>query len=382
MAHIVNKRHTQNGRRYDVKWRVQGKPRERTFRRRIDAEAWKRKIEGDEMGGVALDPRSGDVTLDTYARRWIDNRIVKGRPLTPATRQGYRSLLRRNVALHLGHWPLRKIGPEQVRDWYAEATRSASADQAAKSYRLLRAIFNTAVDDERIGRNPCRLKGAGAESAAERPMVDAGTVLDLAEAVTPRLRALVLLAGFAGLRSGEMLALTRADVDLVHRVVKVRAGAQEIVGMGRVVGDPKSAAGRRTVALPTVVVDALDDHLSTWVADEPDGLLFVAARGGPLRRAELSDRWRSAVATVDAPAGLHVHDLRHHAATVMARMPGVTTKELMARIGHASPRAALIYQHATDERDRALADHMDNEIAGARRRPTAAVTTLRRSQSS
>ena len=50
---------------------------------------------------------------------------------------------------------------------------------------------------------------------------------------------------------------------------------------------------------------------------------------------------------------------------MMARMPGVTTKELMARIGHASPRAALIYQHATTERDRLIADYLDAHIAAA-----------------
>ena len=51
----------------------------------------------------------------------------------------------------------------------------------------------------------------------------------------------------------------------------------------------------------------------------------------------------------------------------MARIPGVTTKELMARIGHASPRAALIYQHATEERDRAVADDLEAQIASVKR---------------
>jgi integrase len=68
-----------------------------------------------------------------------------------------------------------------------------------------------------------------------------------------------------------------------------------------------------------------------------------------------------------APVGLRLHDLRHHAATLTARMPGVTTKELMARIGHASPRAALRYQHATAERDRAIAAFLDDQIKAEHR---------------
>lgn len=53
--------------------------------------------------------------------------------------------------------------------------------------------------------------------------------------------------------------------------------------------------------------------------------------------------------------GLRVHDLRHTAGTLAART-GATTKELMVRLGHASPNAAMIYQHAAADRDRRIAD--------------------------
>jgi integrase len=163
-----------------------------------------------------------------------------------------------------------------------------------------------------------------------------------------------------------MLALTRADVDLLHHQVRVRASASEITGSGRLVGPTKTDAGLRTVSLPRVASEALEDHLGRFGQPGADGAVFTGPRGGPLRRADLSAEWRAAAAGVDgAPEGLHVHDLRHAGATMMARMPGVTTKELMARIGHASPRAALIYQHATEERDRAVADYLDEQVSEA-----------------
>ena len=56
--------------------------------------------------------------------------------------------------------------------------------------------------------------------------------------------------------------------------------------------------------------------------------------------------------------GVHLHDLRH-AGNHLAAMSGATTRELMGRMGHSSMRAALIYQHATKERDRVIADSMD-----------------------
>jgi hypothetical protein len=76
--------------------------------------------------------------------------------------------------------------------------------------------------------------------------------------------------------------------------------------------------------------------------------------------------WREACRKVGVDA--HLHDLRHHAATLIARKPGVTTRELMVHLGHSSPRAALIYQHATEERDREIAEWQDNVIAEAKRR--------------
>jgi hypothetical protein len=95
--------------------------------------------------------------------------------------------------------------------------------------------------------------------------------------------------------------------------------------------------------------------------------VFVSATGRPVRRAAVSDAWRAAVAATGAPEGLRPHDLRHHAATLTARTPGVTTKELMSRIGHSSPRAALRYQHAVSERDHAIASYLDAVVESTER---------------
>ena len=56
--------------------------------------------------------------------------------------------------------------------------------------------------------------------------------------------------------------------------------------------------------------------------------------------------------------GLRFHDLRHTAAT-LAAATGATTRELMARIGHSSPAAALRYQHVMKDRDKAVAAVLD-----------------------
>jgi integrase len=198
--------------RYRVRYRVDGRAVE-LWRPTLEAaRAEKVPIEVDAQEGVAIDPRAGARTFDDYFASWLSARLVKGRPLTPATRVGYERLYRRNVGPRLGGRQLRTIRPETVRTWHADITAAAGPDQAAKSYRLLRAVLATAEADELIRHNPCRVRGGGQENTAERPMVATSLVLELADAIEPPYRAMVLLAGFAGLRTGESLGLRRADV--------------------------------------------------------------------------------------------------------------------------------------------------------------------------
>lgn len=375
MAQITKRTGRDGQRRYDVRTRIDGRVVTKTCRTLEDARAYAFTVEADKLRSSAVDPRLGRVLFRTYAEEWLEARVVKGRPLAPMTRRGYEGLLRRVIYPTFGKTPLNAITVDRVNSWHGRATAARGPDTAAKAYRVLRAILATATAEDRIGRNPCRIKGAGIERAPERRMPSTAEVLELAEVIEPRCRALVLLAGFGSLRTGEMLGLRRADVDLLHRQVHVRQQAQEIPKRGRIIVPPKSDAGRRSVTVPTLVAEALEEHLATYSEPGADGLVFTGPKGGPLYRARLSDYWTAACRAVGVE-GLHVHDLRHHAATLTARMPGITTKELMARIGHSSPRAALIYQHATEERDRMAADFLDEQIARTEQEQRARVVAI------
>lgn len=378
----IQKRTTQDGLSWRVAWWVAtpGGGRKKHYSKAFPTEGqarnYRNKVERDELSGLTTDYRGGSQLFGDYAEAWLKARLVRGRPLAPTTLREYRGLLRRNILPTFESLPLRAISTARVRSWLAETVEEASPDQAAKSYRVFRAIMATATADELISRNPCQIRGAGSWDAPERPMISTGVVLRLADALrtvdcskdktgSSRLRALVLLAGFTGLRPGELLALRRDDIDPLHRTVTVDENAPEVSGV-RVLGPPKSEAGRRSVGVPTAIMKDVLDHLAQFVGPEPDAWVFTGPRGGPMRQNYISAHWRKALAEVpEAPTGLRVYDLRHHAATLTARVPGVTTKELMARIGHSSPRAALIYQHATAERDRRIADAIDSEIAAA-----------------
>jgi integrase len=343
---------------------VNGRQRKKSFLTLKDAKKYQTKVQADTYSGLIIDPSGGERLFEPFANEWLETRLVKGVPLSPSTKSGYVKLLRRNIYPTFDKTRLRQITPEKVRRWHDTIVATKGADQAAKSYRLLRAILNTALADELIARNPCLIKGAGLEADRDRPMPPGETVLQLADAITQRLRALVLLAGFIGLRSGELLGLQRHDVDLLHRTVRVERQAQEIAGVGRILTTPKTEAGNRVRSLPDAIAEEIELHLKSYVAAEPEAFLFTRPSGLPLRRADLSRAWRAALEAVGlGDTDTHIQDLRHTAATLLARKPGITIKELMASIGHASPRAALIYQHATEERDKESADYLDAQIA-------------------
>lgn len=175
---------------------------------------------------------------------------------------------------------------------------------------------------------------------------------------------MVLLACFAGLRLGELLALTRGDIDLDGSALSVTRQMHQLKDGTLVLGPPKSDAGVRVVALPDVLTEELTKHLANHVDSLPDSLLFTGEKGGPLRRHVWQVIWEHARTQAGLP-DFHFHDLRHTGNTLVAAT-GASTKELMARMGHASARAALRYQHATRDRDIAIANAIGRLINDAR----------------
>ncbi len=141
------------------------------------------------------------------------------------------------------------------------------------------------------------------------------------------------------------------------------------------IGPPKSRAGLRTIALPPSLVAVLDEHLAGYVGPEPDAPVFRGEKGGPVTWSHWSKIFREVAEEVGAP-GLHFHDLRHLSGT-LAAATGASTRELMARFGHSSPRAALIYQHATAERDHEIAGAIESILRAARTLPSAPIVRIR-----
>jgi integrase len=329
-----------------------------TFPTKSDATLWLDHQRAALAAGRPGDPERSRVLLEDFAWEWLSHQgHLAPRTLEIYTHQLDAHILPRidDVVPPLGEQPLNTLTSELVRSWHLALRLNFTRSIAAKAYVRLRQVLNQAVDDERIARNPCRIRRAGAEHHGEQRFANMLELLDLTRVTPERYRVMVLTAGLAGLRQGELLALRRGDVDLVAGVIHIRRKRQQLDSGEVIEGPPKSEAGRRTVALPEPLVDALREHVRRFVAKGDDAYVFSTPGGEPVERNNFRRRvWLPATEQAGLN-GLRFHDLRHTAGTLAART-GATTKELMARLGHASANAALIYQHASAERDRSIAE--------------------------
>lgn len=332
-----------------------------TFDAKDDALAWLRDERRLIDWGTWTAPaerttaqRAASIPLRDWAESWLVER-----DLTPKTRALYRDLLDSRILPALGDEKLTNITPAAVRAWYAGMGKTHPT-RTAHTYSLLRTILGTAVSDGLLTVNPCQIARAG--KAPKRREIEVLTPAELAAVVDEmpdRYKVAVLLAAWCALRFGELVELRRRDVTEDGTVLRVRRAAVLVDGK-YVVGPPKSAEGVRDVTVPPHVVPLLLEHLDTFTAGGRDALVFPSSRGNRMSHRTFTKPFKDAVAAVGRES-VRVHDLRHFGA-VAAAQAGATTRELMDRLGHATPAMSMRYQHVAANRPAAIAARMSELV--------------------
>jgi len=320
-----------------------------------DAETWLSTIRADivrDTWNPSGRPKNL-LTFGQYAEAWLEGRKVRGRPLAARTREHYRHLLDQHIYPTFESTPLRYITSEQVEHWYA-LTAVGKPTLQSHAYSLLRTILGTAVERNLITTaNPAKIRGAGSTERVRK--VKPASLRELEElvaAMPERYRLMALLASWCALRFGELAELRRGDVNTKSGTLHVRRGVVRAEGQ-TIVKRPKSDAGIRDVAIPPHLLPLVREHLLKHAEPGKDGLLFPARGGGHLAPSSLYRVFYRARDAAGRP-DLRWHDLRHTGA-VLAAQTGATLAELMGRLGHSTPAAALRYQHTAQGRDAAIA---------------------------
>ena len=330
-----------------------------TFETKEDGEAWlldrRREIRGDEW---AAPTTAKPITFGEYAERWLKNRQLK-----PRTRYHYDKMLDSRILPPFKDVPLKAITADLIDDWYA-AQGDKHPTARSHAYGLLRTILAGAVQTRAINFNPCHIRGAGNTKPAHKSEPATLAELEMIVAKMPaRYKVMTLLAAWCAMRFGELAELRRGDIDLKNGRVKIRRAVVRVDGE-MIVGTPKSDAGIRDVAIPPHLLPLIKEHLADHTEPGKDALLFPAGHGGHMATSTLCKVWypaRKAAGRDD----LRWHDLRHTGA-VLAAQTGATLAELMARLGHSTPAAAMRYQHAARDRDTEIAKALSAMVSGGK----------------
>lgn len=330
-----------------------------TYDTRMDAEAWlaseRRLIDQDNWTPPAERVRRETVsalTVEEYTRRWLEER-----ELAPGTQELYRIHAEKRIYPTIGKEPVSGLCTPRVRTWWAGMGSKYPAARR-HAYSILRAVLNTAVEDGLLSENPCRIE---VKPAAERD-VEAITPEELdrvAAKVNEHYRVAVYILAWTSVRFGELIELRRKDVEDKDGVMKLKVsrGAAR-VGREIVVGNTKTARSKRTVTVPPHVAEMIRTHMELRVNKSVNAFLVTTTKGDRLSKSAFTRSLKQGYAEIGR-TDLRVHDLRAVGATFAAQA-GATTKELMARLGHTTPRMAMKYQMASEARDEAIAEAMSN----------------------
>jgi integrase len=311
-------------------------------------------------------PDAGTMTVGQLFDQWLAVRETKDAPRTFEERK---RTINNHLRPRIGGVRLTKVNALHVEGLYTELHRAGVGPGAIENAgKMLKGALTHAVRKKLIMANPAM--AVDSPKAPEREMLcldDLQVRAVLAAGRGLPTFSLIATSLGTGCRQGELLALTWDDVDLRKGTLTVRKSLSPTEG-GYVVKEPKTKSGRRTIALPPFVVEALTAHkaamLKTGLLDAP---VFCTRTGTYQDKANVLKKFRAVVARANkanaevegyrsVPATIRFHDMRHTAASLLLSK-GYSLVAVSRRLGHAKPSITLdVYGHLMPTDDAQLAE--------------------------
>lgn len=356
---------TVDGERYKVTGRTQTEVEERADRKRAAL-----------MAGPGL---PAEVTVQRWLNHWVTE-VLPLADVAQSTAESYAGIVRLYVLPHIGRVRLDQLAPSHVRTMLTRLRAEGLSPNTVRLARsTLRRALRTAEVDGLISRNPAALvDGVKITQRKEgRTLTPEQARALLRAADGTEIHALVVVLLSLGLRKGEALALSWADLDLDARpgLLTVRRALKKDASGAVYADEPKTKGSRRTVHLPEPVVDVLRQHRvrqaeqrlafgegwgGKWATLD---LVFTSSIGTPLD----PDRVNRDVQRLTDLAGLGrwtPHELRHSAASILLAQ-GVPLKVVSETLGHSSIRVtADVYGHLMEPAKAEAAEAMTSALWG------------------
>jgi integrase len=331
-------------------------------------------VDADIARGVWVSPQATlkeletQNTLEVFLEKHIELQITRdGKPLAETTKEHYRRVAKNHLK-SLGKMKIGEIRKADVDLWYANMAKTGKLTTAAKAYTLVFSALKRACDDDLISKNPCAIKGARtASSNRKMDIPDPRAVAKILHAINPKMKLLVVVEAYGGLRWGEATALTRGDLKKVvangQYVYEINVNkAIKFVNGKFIKGLPKTDYSIRKVEMSVDLTELIDELLDQMVDKTDSALIVKGEKTEYLRHDVFSNNWHRALKRAGLSDKKYTgHTLRHHAGTHYAKA-GANLPEVKLWIGDNSTSAVQRYLHTTD-RANSLANKMEIDFA-------------------
>ena len=329
--------------------------KKRGFKTKRDAQQWEQEFLQQAGGSIGM-------TFQDFIGLYLKDMEQRLKASTVANK---RFLIDLKITPFFGKMPLNAIKPTDIRRWQNQLTtyrdengRPYSATYLKSINNQLTAILNYAVKFYGLPENPCHKAGSiGKHNAEEMLFWTKEEFTAFIEAIRdrPAAYAAFMTLYYTGMREGELLALTPADVDLKKQIIRISKSYQRL-GKEDVITSPKTPKSNRVVTIPQVLCDCLRDYMAQLYQLRPQDRLFPYTKYF-LYHEMIQGCERSGVKKI------RVHDLRHSHAAALIEM-NVAPKLLQERLGHERIQTTLdTYGHLYPNAQAEVARQLEAFIA-------------------
>ena len=325
--------------------------KKRGFSTKKEALQWERDFISQSTGSIGM-------TFQDFIQIYL--RDMEQR-LKPSTMSNKRWQINLKITPYFGKMPLQDIKPTDVRNW--QNTLTSYRDENGKPYsetylrsinNQLTAVFNYAVTYYNLKENPCHKAGTmGRKNADEMDFWTTDEFQTFIDAIKdkPVSYAIFMTLYYTGIREGELLALTPADIDLEKQTLRINKSYQRIDGED-VITSPKTPKSNRTIPIPDKLVVCLKDYMAMCYGLQPDDRLF------PYNKSFL---YREITSGCEASGvkRIRIHDIRHSHASLLVEM-GCSPLLIAERLGHEKVQTTMdTYSHLYPNKQVEVARRLD-----------------------
>jgi integrase len=264
--------------------------------------------------------------------------------LRPTTLQAHYSLINNHIVPELGNIRLSDLQPNQVQAFYAQKLDEGLSKRTVQYlHAILHKALNQALRWGLVVRNVTDLVDVPSPERRSPHVWTVAEVQTFLLAVSDhRWYPIYVIAIYCGLRKGEILGLSKSDVDLSRGVIRVRHQVTQVQGVGSVISEPKTEKAKRQVTISEFPIQVLRDHLNSLKDNQ--SLLFATSSGKPLSSRNVVRHFKSVIESTGLP-DIRFHDLRHTHATLLLSA-GTHPKVVQERLGHSQISLTLsTYSH-------------------------------------